>query len=628
MDSGDGTNMSKQRDKAVKQKALLLASDESDRSKQEHQTVTKIPYTMQSGPSFLHLNDTKAGMTGLDKEKINQIILQASKDSAYFKRQQEKQKALDQQIAALLHRKSLLTQEQIRCATAQMDAKASELEAQRRDMTRIIVHMDMDMFYAAVEMRDKPALASVPLAVGSNSMLSTSNYEARKYGVRAGMAGFIGRKLCPKLVIVPCDFKKYTAVSKEVMSVVGEYDPNYRTGSLDEAYFDLTDHVLERCLGITVQKPALVKTNAGTMTYPKEVWQTADSVVQEIRQKIRDKTQLTCSAGIAHNKMLAKVCSDINKPNGQYLLDASDPEAVEQFIANTRIRKIGGIGQVQEKHLKALGIETCADLFNARGLIMLLFTPALIDFYLRVSIGLSSNEITESDNVKRKSLGSETTFKATSDVNVLKQHLNELSATVSSELKEKKLAGRTITLVIKWANFISNDRSKSLATPTCEEAVILDTVTTLLQNELSKKPDTAIRLLGVRVSNFGTEADHKISGEPASKKPKKAQKAITDFVKTSPKKSAGTGIADCNDSFTRSSLLHPDHDFICVYCLSQFQDEESLEHHLDHKLCPAVVNVEENKSVFSIRCPVCQGEFESLEQINIHLDELCLKQRD
>jgi DNA polymerase kappa len=135
------------------------------------------PNKMAAGPSLMQLNDTKAGMTGLDKEKINQIILNASRDSPFYKRQQERQQIVDQEIADLLHRKSELTLQQIRCAEAEMDKKAVKLEHQRRDMSRIIVHMDMDMFFAAVEMRDNPDLAHVPLAVGSNSMLSTSNYE-------------------------------------------------------------------------------------------------------------------------------------------------------------------------------------------------------------------------------------------------------------------------------------------------------------------------------------------------------------------------------------------------------------------------------------------------------------------
>lgn len=148
---------------------------------------------------------------------------------------------------------------------------------QERDLSRTIVHVDMDMFYAAVEMRDNPALRGVPMAVGGMGMLSTSNYAARKFGVRAAMPGFIAKKLCPNLVIVPGNMEKYAAVSEVVRGVFKEYDPNFAPMSLDEAYLDLTDLLAE-----------LQSTDS-----QKSAW----SLVEEMRQKIFERTQLTASAG-------------------------------------------------------------------------------------------------------------------------------------------------------------------------------------------------------------------------------------------------------------------------------------------------------------------------------------------
>lgn len=587
----------------------------------------QLPYTMDPGPSFMHLNDTKAGMGGLDKEKINQIILKASKDSAYFKRQQGKQKRLDEQIADLLHRKSKVTKEQLKHAEAVMDAKASKLESKRTDMSRIIVHMDMDMFFAAVEMRDDPKLASVPMAVGSYSMLSTSNYEARKFGVRAGMAGFIAKELCPKLVIKTVDMKKYIAASRQVMSIVAQYDPEYRSASVDEAYMDLTEYVLKKYSESVGEEPVMQPLDQTALSYPIAVWQMAAEVVSEMRSQIKDTTKLTCSAGVAHNKMIAKVCTDMNKPDGQYLMAATSRQAVDDFVTKMRVRKISGIGQVQEQLLKALDIETCGDLYAARGLIQLLSTPANIDFYLRVSLGIGSNVVTEAEDHKRKSLSSETTFKVTTDVKILNKHLQELSSAVSADLKKEQLSGKTITLIIKWATFVLNDRSKSLSFPTNDEKVIRETVQSILKLELEKKPDTAIRLLGVRVSNFADEISSSSSSSvpSAAKKPKSSgkQKPITEFVKQSP--NVAPTVSQSSSSYSSSSKLHSAHDFVCIYCLTQFTNESSLEQHLDQKACPGLIAPQQLPEITSFTCPVCSSTFPGLTQLNHHLDQCLLK---
>jgi len=157
----------------------------------------------------------------------------------------------------------------------------------------------MDMFYAAVEIRDDPSLANIPMCVGNKSMISTSNYIARKYGVRSAMPGFIAEKLCPNLKFVSGNFEKYHIESEKIMNVIMEYDENYESMGLDEAYVDLTNYCFENN----------IKTEEDIIKLGKE-----------IKKKIFDSTKLTSSIGIAANKTLAKICSDYNKPDGLYFL--------------------------------------------------------------------------------------------------------------------------------------------------------------------------------------------------------------------------------------------------------------------------------------------------------------------
>ncbi|GJN24066.1 hypothetical protein PR202_gb11779 [Eleusine coracana subsp. coracana] len=189
------------------------------------------------------------------------------------------------------------------------ETKMLELEASR-DLSKIWLHTDMDAFYSAVETLENPSLKGKPLAVGSMSMIATASYEARKFGVRAAMPGFIGRKLCPGLVFVPPKFERYTHYSE----LTRRYDPNFIATSLDEAYLNITNTCIER--GIT-----------------------GEEVADELRAAIHQETGLTCSAGVAPNRMIAKVCSDINKPNGQFILP-NDREAVLTFVSTLPIRKL------------------------------------------------------------------------------------------------------------------------------------------------------------------------------------------------------------------------------------------------------------------------------------------------
>uniref|UniRef100_A0A8C5QBV9 UmuC domain-containing protein n=1 Tax=Leptobrachium leishanense TaxID=445787 RepID=A0A8C5QBV9_9ANUR len=272
------------------------------------------------------LNDNKAGMEGLDKEKINKIIMDATKGSRFYDNELKKDQQVNQRIEKMMQQKAQLTSQQIKKAQIQVDRLALELE-KRRDLARVIVHIDMDAFYAAVEMRDNPELKDKPMAVGSMSMLSTSNYLARRFGVRAAMPGFIAKKLCPDLTIVPLNFDKYRAVSTEVREILADYDPNFLPLSLDEAYLDITDHLKERLswpeekrqyvirtgnvmeeetldgAGEQCTSPVLFDDSPSTTDEQNDVkcvtfGLSTEDAVNEMRFRIEQKTTITASAGI------------------------------------------------------------------------------------------------------------------------------------------------------------------------------------------------------------------------------------------------------------------------------------------------------------------------------------------
>ncbi|KAJ7407008.1 Ankyrin repeat and death domain-containing protein 1B [Pitangus sulphuratus] len=321
------------------------------------------------------LNDNKAGMQGLDKEKINKIIMEATKGSRFYENELKKDQQVNQRIEKMMQLKEKITTQQLLKAQLQVDKLVAELE-QSRNLSSTIVHIDMDAFYAAVEMRDNPELKEKPVAVGSMSMLSTSNYHARRFGVRAAMPGFIAKKLCPHLTIVPLNFEKYGKVSKEVREILAEYDPNFMPMGLDEAYLNITEHLEERLNWPEDRRRFYLNTESTTgadkddmnmsdkfnesecssspvlfednTSHLKQRGQSvensvvfgtsAEEVVKEIRFRIEQKTQLTASAGIAPNTMLAKMCSDCNKPNGQYRI-TPERQAVLDFLKDLPIRK-------------------------------------------------------------------------------------------------------------------------------------------------------------------------------------------------------------------------------------------------------------------------------------------------
>uniref|UniRef100_A0A9J8AC58 DNA polymerase kappa n=1 Tax=Cyprinus carpio carpio TaxID=630221 RepID=A0A9J8AC58_CYPCA len=579
--------------------------------------------------SRIALNDNKAGMEGLDRDKINKIILETSKGSRFYENELKKEQQVNQRIEKMMEQKARITKEMMKQAQAEVDKLTCELE-RSRELGRVIVHVDMDAFYAAVEMRDCPELKDKPMAVGSMSMLSTSNYHARRFGVRAAMPGFIAKKLCPNLVIVPTNFDKYRAVSAQVREIFSEYDPHFMPMSLDEAYLDLTEHMEQRKHWPETMRTYYIcdaKTDRSTADAEKdelspvlfedspssspslsgadrkaEVFGTsAEEAVREMRFRIQQKTSLTASAGIAPNMMLAKVCSDKNKPNGQYRIPP-ERQAVMEFIKDLPVRKVSGVGKVTEKMLAALGIVNCDQLGQQMALLSLLFSGTSWHNFLHISLGLGSTCM-ERDS-ERKSMSTERTFGEMSDAEEQYSLCRDLCHDLAQDLQREGLKGKTVTLKLKNVKFEVKSRAFTVQYAVCTEEEIFAAAKDLLKVEIdSVSPQPLkLRLMGVRVSGF-------ISAE--DKKP--LQRSIMGFLQK--------GGSD-SGSFTQcaGSALKAEDDSDAAGCLKPPSTEMKVP-----STDLSTTNTQSDTTSCLI-CPVCNKEMKdvNLTAFNSHIDE-CLK---
>lgn len=453
-------------------------------------------------------NSHKAGLDGLDKEKINKIIQEASKGSNFYSFQQKRQRRIEQQIDVFKEKLKSLKPEERQAAQRRADACAAELELTERILNRIIVHFDMDMFFAAVEIKDNPSLADKPMAVGSLSMISTSNYVARKFGVRSAMAGFIAKRLCPKLVLIKPNFSRYSEESKVVMGILTEYDQNLRAFSLDEVHLDLTSYVFEQYArereGVTIEQLSALT------ELPDDLWEFAAQCVERIRQRVFELTKLTISAGISCNTLLAKISTDINKPNGQFMVKGHRDEIIE-FVSNIEIRKFGGIGPVRSQTLHGLDITTGRQMFDERGLLFSLFSESSAIYFLRISLGIGSAFL-DGEESPQKSHSRERTVGEICDQNSIGELLTWLAQRLAHDLQSNEQLCRTITLKLKKVSFEVFLKSKTIATYVDDAETIGQTGKMLLAQEMSKSPNERYRLVGLKVSNLKEKSELVVEG--------------------------------------------------------------------------------------------------------------------
>lgn len=351
---------------------------------------------------------------------------------------------------------------------------------------RKIIHVDMDAFYASVEQLDDPGLVGKPVAVGGGGkrgVVSAASYEARKFGVRSAMSGVLAKKLCKELIFVRPRFDRYAEISSQIRKIFFEYTDLVEPLSLDEAYLDVTLN--------------------------KKGNPSATLIARDIRNEIKERTGLNASAGISVNKFVAKVASDINKPNGQKTIP---PEEVLEFLESLDIKKFYGVGKVMKEKMYRLGIYTGKDL-KQKSLEFLEdhFGKSGGHFY-RIVRGIQKSKVSP-DHI-RKSLAAERTFREniSSEVFML-ERLEEIAIEVERRLQKSKVAGRTITLKIKYSDFSLQTRSKTLSIYVSSKDLIMETVKDLLFQEGMKD---SVRLLGISISNLNTE-DKKEAPPPPEK---------------------------------------------------------------------------------------------------------------
>ncbi|MBV6645994.1 MAG: DNA polymerase IV [Cyclobacteriaceae bacterium] len=331
----------------------------------------------------------------------------------------------------------------------------------------------MDAFYASVEQRDNPTLRGKPVAVGGNAargVVAAASYEARKFGVRSAMPSITAAKRCPDLVFVRPDFEKYKAVSNQIRSIFLEYTDLVEPLSLDEAYLDVT------------------KARKGP--------QSATLIAHAIKDAIKKTTELTASAGISYNKFLAKIASDMDKPDGLFVIL---PEEADEFVAKLPIKKFFGIGAVTAEKMKHAGIFTGADLRKHSLEDLTLRYGKSGTYYYNIARGVDDRSV--KPDRERKSISVENTFDTDlTTMSEVKTALLKLTQELFRRYEKYPDRGKTMTVKIKYADFRQITRSKTKS----QDIVTIDQLQKLIEEVLSEQlvVEIGIRLLGVGISNF------------------------------------------------------------------------------------------------------------------------------
>jgi DNA polymerase IV (DinB-like DNA polymerase) len=342
---------------------------------------------------------------------------------------------------------------------------------------RFIFHLDMDHFYTAVEEREHPEIRGKAVIVGADpkggkgrGVVSTSNYIARKAGVRSGMPISQAWRRCPEAVYLPPNFPLYIKVSGEIMEIVRKYASKFEQWGIDEAFLDVTNQVKD--------------------------YVEAEALARKIKQEIKEQQKLTCSIGVGPNKLVAKVASDFQKPDG---LTSVREEEVEVFLAPLLARKLLWVGRKTEAKLNSLGINTIGDLaaYDPSALTSM-FGVMGLQMHLMAK-GIDRSEVEERVGVK--SISHETTFEEdTADTSAIFQALESLCIDVQKETENQNLVFKTVTLKIRYQNFETHTRSKTLPFLTNRLHDLRKSAMEILSANLQK--DRKIRLIGVRVSNL------------------------------------------------------------------------------------------------------------------------------
>jgi DNA polymerase-4 len=341
---------------------------------------------------------------------------------------------------------------------------------------RKIIHIDMDAFFASVEQLDNPELRRKPVAVGGSGVrhvVAAASYEARKFGVRSAMPSVTAKRLCPDLIFVRHHFDRYEEISSQVFEILREYTDLVEPLSIDEAFLDVTTDKMNIC--------------------------SATLIAKKIRNEIREKTGLTASAGISYNKFLAKIASDINKPDGLFVIT---PEDAEQFIESLAIGKFYGIGKVTAEKMHKLGIHDGASLKKWDLASLIRNFGKAGNFYYDIARGIDDRPVEPFS--ERKSVGTELTYEKDLTTRFeLIAELYKIEKELMERLEHAEKAGKTITVKIKFADFRQITRSKTLQNY-IRDFNSLHKEVSIIRKSLQLE-GSRIRLLGLSVSNLETE---------------------------------------------------------------------------------------------------------------------------
>jgi len=341
------------------------------------------------------------------------------------------------------------------------------------NMDRVILHVDMDAFFISVEQRDDPSLRGKPAAVCgslSRSVVTSATYEARPYGIRAGMSTGEAKRRCPQLILVEGNHSKYTETAARIFSILKDYTPLVEIASIDEAYLDIT------------QSQFLFKSPL--------------HIAQLIKDRIRKEEQLTCSIGIGPNKLLAKLGSRLKKPDGLIVIRE---EEVENILKDLPVSRLHGIGPKLTEELKSIGIFTCGQLGRSPVPLLTKRFGVIGDRLHEMGLGLDENTVVPLDEEEdAKSISHSVTLEEdTSDPNLLRRVLLQLSERVSRRMRKESFYGRRITITVRYSDFYTFSKQKTLSRWINSGNEIFHHSFEIFESIPHPKP---IRLLGVGVS--------------------------------------------------------------------------------------------------------------------------------
>ena len=338
---------------------------------------------------------------------------------------------------------------------------------------RMILHIDMDAFFISVEQRDDPSLRGKPAAVCgslSRSVVTSATYEARPYGIRAGMSTQEAKRRCPQLILVKGDHSKYTETSARIFSLLKDYTPRVEVASIDEAYLDITQSLL--------------------------LFQSPLHIAQSIKDRILQREQLTCSIGVAPNKLLAKLGSRLKKPDGLTIIQKDE---VERILEDLPVASLFGIGPKLEEELRSIGIVTCGQLGRFPVSFLNKRFGAIGERLHEMGLGLDDSPVVPFDEEEdAKSISHSVTLEEdTSDPNLLRKVLLQLSEKASRRMRRRAFYGRRITLTVRYSDFYTFSKQKTISQWVNSGNIIFQHALELFESISHPKP---IRLLGVGVS--------------------------------------------------------------------------------------------------------------------------------